>query len=175
MRDGVLQQCDSPQGLYRNPVNLFVAAFIGSPAINLVRATIDADGIARFGSRSIAIPAHSRARRQGDVVLGIRPSDLVLSGTADASWPRIQGVVEVVEDLGPQQNAMFTLDAPRVKTDAVRAAEDHEDDRLLVDDCARFTATLDARNSVRVGETVEFAVCCDSLHAFDCDDGAALG
>src|SRR5688572_14315509 len=91
MRRGVLQQCDTPQALFARPANLFVAAFIGSPAMNLVEAEVNGSE-ARFGACRLALPAG--ARLPGRVILGLRPHDLEPAG-ADPAAPRIAGTVEV--------------------------------------------------------------------------------
>jgi multiple sugar transport system ATP-binding protein len=70
MRDGYVQQVDTPQRLYRRPANLFVAAFIGSPSMNLVEATIE-DGKVSFAGFEIPLPGGDQP--QGEVILGIRP------------------------------------------------------------------------------------------------------
>jgi multiple sugar transport system ATP-binding protein len=173
LRDGTLQQCATPQALYRKPVNLFTAAFIGSPSINLVEATIT-DGFARFGSSQIPLPAESPMRRHGRVILGIRPTDLWLAADNDPSLPTLRATIDVVEDLGAQQHLGFTLDAPKVTTDSTKAADDGEDGGLIVEHRARFVAVVGERRRVRSGEVVDVAVRTEALHAFDCDTGAAL-
>ena len=76
MRDGVVQQCDAPQRLFERPANLFVGAFIGSPAMNLVEAQA-ADGALRFGTTTLRTPLAARLPA-GPVVLGIRPTAFAL-------------------------------------------------------------------------------------------------
>ena len=89
LRRGVLQQCDTPQALFATPANLFVAAFIGSPAMNLVEATVEG-GEARFGACRIALPAGSRL--QGRIILGLRPHHLDVAGPGiDSGWARLRG------------------------------------------------------------------------------------
>ena len=97
LRDGVLQQFDVPQELFRRPVNLFVAAFIGSPPMNLVGARVEGDRVAFAG---FSLPLVSRVPA-GDVVLGLRPSAFELDGPrTDPELPRIGVVAELVEELG---------------------------------------------------------------------------
>ena len=122
LRRGVLQQCDTPQALFARPANLFVAAFIGSPAMNLVEATVEG-GEARFGACRIAAAARVR-RLPARVILGLRPHHLEPAAGADAAWPRIAGVVEVVEELGTETQLVVGIDAPRLRADAVRDALD---------------------------------------------------
>jgi multiple sugar transport system ATP-binding protein len=178
LRDGVLQQCDSPQELFHHPANLFVAAFIGSPAMNLVEAEVDDDEVA-FGGHRLALPAGSPVRgRRGRVILGIRPTDFEAAGpTTDPALPRMRVKVDVVEKLGSESHLIFAVDAPRISAEAVRAAHDSDDDGVLLadDERAQFTARVDGRFAVQSGEEVTLAVDAASLHAFDPESGLALG
>jgi multiple sugar transport system ATP-binding protein len=177
LRDGVLQQCDSPQELFHHPTNLFVAAFIGSPAMNLVEADVDDDEVA-FGGHRLALPAGSPLRgRRRRAILGIRPTDFEAAGPAtDPALPRMRVKVDVVEKLGSETHLIFAVDAPRISAEAVRAAHDSDDEVLLADDeRAQFTASVDGRFAVRAGEEVTLAVDASALHAFDPESGLALG
>ena len=180
LRDGVLQQCDSPQELFHRPANLFVAAFIGSPAMNLVEADLD-DDEAAFGGHRLALPAGSPLRgRRRRVILGIRPTDFEAVGpTTDPALPRIRAKVDVVEKLGSESHLIFAVDAPRISAEAVRAAQESEDvdDGLLLadDERSQFTARVDGRFAVTAGDEVTLAVDAGALHAFDPDSGLALG
>jgi multiple sugar transport system ATP-binding protein len=172
MRAGVLQQCDTPDQLFDHPANLFVAAFIGSPAMNLVEAGVD-DGEARFGNAAIALPEDSplRAGAGRRIVLGLRPHDLKL---ADAG---IAGVVQVVERLGTETHVVVGIDAPRLRSRALADAVDSapDDDILLAeDDRASFTVVAEARVPVDVGDRVALAVNPARLHGFDAETGEAL-
>jgi multiple sugar transport system ATP-binding protein len=170
LRDGMLQQVDSPQRLFHHPKNLFVAAFIGSPSMNLVEAEL-ADGRARFAGYEIALPATSPLlSHRGKVILGIRPTDFEHAATAEAGMPRMRVRANVVEDLGAETHVIFAVDAPRVSTDAVRAASEASADdegKLLADDRAVFTASVGGKRQVAVGTEVELAVDHHSLHFFD--------
>jgi multiple sugar transport system ATP-binding protein len=180
LRDGLLQQCDSPQQLFHHPANLFVAAFIGSPAMNLVEADVDGDEVA-FGGHRLALPAGSPLRgRRRRVILGVRPTDFEAAGPAtDPALPRIRIKVDVVEKLGSESHLIFAVDAPRISAEAVRAAQDSDDvdDGLLLadDERAQFTARVDGRFAVQAGDEVTLAVDASALHAFDPDSGLALG
>ena len=88
LKDGVLQQIDTPTGLYHDPCNLFVAAFIGSPTINLVQAGV-ADGSLHFGGSRSRFRLTRSSDKRSKVILGIRPSDLELAEFAKPSSPRI--------------------------------------------------------------------------------------
>jgi multiple sugar transport system ATP-binding protein len=177
LRDGVLQQVDTPQLLFRQPTNLFVAAFIGSPSMNLVDAEV-ADGHVAFAGYRLALPESSPLRgRDGRVILGIRPTDFEHGEFARPDLPRMSVEPEVVEDLGSQIDVIFTVDAPRVSAEAVRAATeaDEDDGMLFADERASFTACLDARRVLSPGRTTDLAVNCERLHFFDPATGHALG
>jgi multiple sugar transport system ATP-binding protein len=177
MRDGVIQQVDAPQNLFNRPRNLFVAAFIGSPAMNLVEAKIDG-GLIRFAHIELPLPGGSPlAGQDRTVILGLRPSDFEHGATADRDWPRIRVKPDVVEQLGSETLLIFSIDAPPVTADAVRAAtEAHSDDegRLFAgEERAMFTASVDGKRPVPSGE-VDLAVDFTYLHCFDPATGDAL-
>jgi multiple sugar transport system ATP-binding protein len=173
LRDGLLQQCDTPYNLFHHPVNLFVAAFMGSPAMNLVDAQID-NGTVSFGGQSFDLPSSSTIA--GKVVLGIRPTAFEHGDGADPELPRIRIKPEVVEDLGSESHVIFTVDAPRVSTEAVVAATQDEDDdgQLFADDRATFTAVIDSRREVASTGELELAIDYRHLHFFDSSTGLAL-
>jgi multiple sugar transport system ATP-binding protein len=179
LRDGVLQQCDTPQRLFNDPTNLFVAAFMGSPSMNVVEATIG-DGRVEFAGFSLPLPPEpgrlTRARR--DVILGIRPTDIRHAADAPPDEPRITVRPDLVEELGGITNVLFPLEAPRVQTDATRAAiETTEDDEgtLLADDRrARFCASIVGRRAVVLNHDLELAVDHRRLHFFDPATGDAI-
>ena len=177
IRDGTVQQCDTPQELFDRPNNLFVAAFIGSPAMNLVAATVD-DTTIRFAD--IALPLAEGAAVRGqkrDVILGIRPTDFELPDrAADPGLPRIRVAPEVIEGLGAETNVIFPLAAPRVDSDTVRSAAEGGDVGTLLadDDRALFTARIATRTPLAQNGPIELVVHNASLHFFDPDTGAAL-
>ena len=178
LRDGVIQQCDVPQRLFENPANLFVGAFIGSPAMNLVEATV-ARGAVSFGDTTLNLPgAESLGERR--VALGIRPTSfMVADAGSDPSWPRMTARIDVIEALGAEFNLLFTVEAPKVATDDVKAAIGGEsgadEGRLLADDRrARFTARIYERIALDPGGSIELALDPSQLYAFDLDNGARL-
>ena len=169
LRDGVLQQVDTPQNLFHHPVNLFVAAFIGSPSMNLIDAEV-ANGRVSFADISLDLPETSPAvGYQGHLILGIRPTDFEHVTAASADLQSVRITPDVVEDLGSEKLVVFTLDAPQVTAEAVRAASDAGDDegKLFADDRAVFTACVDARREISAGAELELAIDCDRLHFFD--------
>ena len=177
LRDGVLQQLDTPQQLYHHPVNIFVAAFIGSPAMNLVEAHVER-GVAYAGELSIPVPAHLYGVDEGDVVLGIRPTDFELVATADPDLPRVTVRPEVIEDLGSELQLVFAVNAPRPRpglTQASSAGASLQDGRLLADDeRSLMTARVPLRTSFEGGATIELAVDHRRLYFFDRETGRAL-
>jgi multiple sugar transport system ATP-binding protein len=176
LRDGLLQQFDTPQNLFHHPVNLFVAAFIGSPAMNLIDAQVS-NGRISFADISFDLPESSPAARvEGPVILGVRPTEFEHSSTAKAELPRIRVKPDVVEDLGSELHVIFTLDAPRVTAEAVRAAADEGDGEgiLFADDRAVFTAVIDARSASSSGPELELAIDVDRLHFFGPETGLSL-
>ena len=176
LRDGVLQQVDTPHALFWQPANLFVAAFIGSPSMNLLEADL-ADGVLRFAAEELPVPnAVGLGSRR--VIFGVRPTDFALAAKADPRLPRMTVTAEVVEDLGSETHVIFPLDAPRVVAEAVRAAEQPiaGGETLFVDDRrALFTARIEAGGPIPPGATLELAVDTGRLHFFDPATGAVLG
>jgi multiple sugar transport system ATP-binding protein len=176
LRDGVLQQVDTPQRLFREPVNLFVAAFIGAPSMNFVHASVER-GAVSFADMTIPLPAGSpMGTADRRVVLGMRPSAFSLD--ADHGRPVLSVTPSVIEDLGDERYVIFDVDAPRVDTDATRAAVDAQatDDALLLpEDKARFTARLPADAPVTIGSPIALAINPQRLHFFDRETGEALG
>jgi multiple sugar transport system ATP-binding protein len=152
MRDGVIQQVDAPQNLFNRPRNLFVAAFIGSPAMNLVEARIQGSQV-RFADIELPLPGGSPlAGQDRTVILGLRPSDFEHGQSADRDWPRIRVKPEVVEQLGSETHLIFSIDAPPVTADAVRAASEAQTDdegKLFAgEERAMFTARIDGKRPV---------------------------
>jgi len=179
LRDGVLQQVDTPQELYRRPVNLFVAAFIGSPPMNLVEAEVRGDRV-RFGGWDL--PAGSTDLRPFDgkrAILGVRPSDMEDAAVwQDSSLPTIEVTAEVTEELGSEVNVLFAVDEPPVSAEEIRAAtaEEGDDELLLASESTRcvFCARVDARTSVKPGGSITLTVDPERFHYFDPSTGRAV-
>jgi multiple sugar transport system ATP-binding protein len=172
MRDGLLQQVDTPQNLYHQPANLFVAAFIGSPSMNLVDATLE-DGHAAFAGFRIPLRDPETAPN-GTVVLGIRPQSFEDAAFADPSLPTIDVEAMVVEDLGSESHVLFAIDAPPVDVEAVRAAASDEGEEaiLIADDRrAHFTAVVAEASKARAGAKVRLAVDSRRFQYFDPQSG----
>jgi multiple sugar transport system ATP-binding protein len=173
LRDGKIQQLDPPSTLYARPANLFVAAFIGSPSMNLVEATHDGTQIL-FGGLELPLPEAA-----GDLpsrfILGVRPEAFEDSAFADPQLPRVSVDVGVVEDMGADAHLIFPIEAPRLEAGEVRDAADGEDESLLADDeRALFTARVDARTAARAGRSIELAVDITRFHYFDLESGRRI-
>jgi multiple sugar transport system ATP-binding protein len=173
MRDGVIQQVDAPQVLYLRPDNLFVAAFIGSPAMNLVEATV-AGGSASFEGWEIPLDPARRPEREGRVILGIRPEAFEDAAFADPALPTVDVDVLVLEELGSDTHAIFPIEAPRVEAEDLRAAADHEDEALLADDQSLWNARVASKTEARPGAPLRLAVDTAHLYFFDPETGASL-
>ena len=171
MRDGKLEQVDAPRELYDRPANLFVAAFIGSPAMNLLRGHLElVDGQVQvaLGSQRLVLPDEALDARpvlrgwvDDEVVVGIRPESVSVGGSLSLE-------VVLVEALGSDLLVHFRTDAPRV---TIADAFDGEDDAGLE---ARFTARLSPDLSVDVGDRLRLGVDPARVHFFDPVTGAAL-
>ncbi len=181
LRDGVLQQVDTPQRLYEHPDNLFVAAFIGSPPMNLVEADVRGRTIAFAGFElPLADEADLSAYDGGRVILGIRPSDLedteIWRGN---ELPTIQVRADVTEELGSEVNVIFGVDAPPVAAEELRAAisdDAGEEAIILADEEPRcvFVARVDARSHATPGSIVTLSVDPARFHFFDPASGRAV-
>jgi multiple sugar transport system ATP-binding protein len=190
MRGGHLQQVAAPQVLYERPANLFVAEFIGSPAMNLVEATLlrDDRGLSvRFGDAQLRVPEDVAAARSAleayvgrQVALGIRPEDVedaAFSPDAPAGR-RFRAVADIREDMGSEVYLHFSVAAPPVRSQDVEAALEHETVEALEAAAARrgtpFVARVDRGSRVREREQVELVVDTRHLHFFDLETGIGL-
>jgi multiple sugar transport system ATP-binding protein len=146
MSQGVLQQIGTPPELYDNPVNVFVAAFIGSPAMNFATAKAD-DGSLKLGGTTLELvgaAARAAAQNRGrDLLIGFRPEDLALNGHSDSGLVHIPAKIDVVEYLGHEE--------------LIHAqSEGHE-----------IVALVPSDKKVQAGQDVVFAIHSDKLHVFD--------
>ena len=176
MRNGLLEQVASPQELYRSPNNLFVASFIGSPAMNFVLVTLETDDaglFVRLGDARLPVRRPGLAERIGqELVLGIRPEDFedaaLVSAPADAE---LDVIVALAEPLGPEVIAHFRVDAKPVQEHrAIADARDGDDSARVLDaggHGVRLTARLSARTTAETGGAVRLAIDADRLHFFD--------
>jgi multiple sugar transport system ATP-binding protein len=193
LRQGVLQQVDTPQQLFEQPRNLFVAGFIGSPAMNLVEAVLersDGTAVASFGSHRLRVPEGLFALRPAleryvgrQLVLGIRPDDfedasLVGDAPADARMPV---EVDLCETLGREVYVHFRIDSPPVLTEDIRELAADTDlaavealEREATARKTRLVALVSAKTSAREGRRVELAVDTSLLHFFDRETGESI-
>jgi multiple sugar transport system ATP-binding protein len=184
MRGGFLQQIASPQELYDRPVNLFVAEFIGSPAMNLVRADLGG-GELRFGDHVIPVPESAQAGRPGlrayegkEIVLGIRPEDFEDRAFARGSGAALNVEVDIREDMGSEVFAHFAVAGKAVQTQEVLEAMEEQDVAGAVRERVRrgvpFIARLERGTSAREGGRLDLAVDTQRLHFFDPETGLAI-
>jgi multiple sugar transport system ATP-binding protein len=190
MRDGVLQQFDVPQRLYDEPVNLFVAEFIGSPAMNLVGADLVASNgalEARFGEHRLpidhALLTARPALKQFEgkrVILGVRPEDLEDAASSDGASEdrRISAVVDIREDMGSEVFVHFGVGAPPVRGEDVQAAVGAEAVEATAEQVRKhgslFVARLGRGTRQREGDRIELLVTPDRLHFFDTETGKGI-
>jgi multiple sugar transport system ATP-binding protein len=193
MRKGLLQQFDLPQRLYERPANLFVASFIGSPAMNVLEGSLELDGervVCRVGSAMLPVPPEVLGEHPalngyvGKVIaVGIRPEALDEPGHRNgADGVRIRGRVQAVEALGPEQLVHVDVEAkPVLIEDVLEGLVDIEEARELAEirtdgDGARsvVVARLDASATMRPDDAVELAVDVRRLHFFDLDSREAI-
>ena len=174
MRDGLILQVDTPQVLYEQPRDLFVAGFIGSPAMNLVEATI-ADGDVRLGQLTVKLDPSRRPEglESGPVILGIRPETFEDASFAPAELPTIEVEVVVLEELGSDAHVFFRVHATRIAAETLGEDEDSTAD-LVTDRGSLLNARVDARTTARVGSPVRLAVDPSRFHFFDAVSGASL-
>jgi multiple sugar transport system ATP-binding protein len=172
MRDGRIVQVDVPQQLYHAPRDLFVAAFIGSPSMNLVEAKVDADEV-RFGQFRVPLDSVRRpARGIEDVVLGIRPESFNDAAHAKPNLPHIDVTVDVIEELGSDTHVFFRVAAPRITMETRDASADEA--TLLAEKDSLFAARVDPATSARPGVPLRLAVDASSFHFFDIRSGESL-
>jgi multiple sugar transport system ATP-binding protein len=192
MKKGELQQLDPPERLYDRPVNIFVAGFIGAPAMNMVEATLArSDGalFAEFAGLRFCVDERHRAHAAlapyvgRTVVLGIRPESFedaaLAAGTPEDR--RFTTVVDVREAMGAEVLVHFAVDAPPVLTEDTKelasdtGAEALEDlEEQASSQRSRFVARLGPKTQAREGERVELAVDTTALHFFDPETGERI-
>jgi multiple sugar transport system ATP-binding protein len=186
MRDGVLQQVDTPQRLYDGPANLFVASFVGSPPMNLMEAAVERDGaglVCRIGETRLELPSDLVAERPAladfagrRVAIGIRPEDVREASGWDGT--RLQGRILLVEALGAEQLVHIEIAAaPLERMDLVDTTAQPPGPSLGVDELERAVTLLgrfDRHLLLAPGEAVEVAIDPRLLHFFDLETGVAI-
>jgi multiple sugar transport system ATP-binding protein len=191
MRKGVLQQYGAPESLYEEPVNLFVAEFIGSPAMNLVRGVVLAENgefVCKLGEQRLPLTAALRSARPAlegyrgrAVAVGVRPEHLLDPARGDGSLPTLRARVTLVETLPPEKHVHLELAAEPVVTEDVLEVREDIDAAAVqgLEDEAKAqrvlaVARFDSSSRVEAGSAYEFAVAVDRLHFFDLDTGQAI-
>ncbi|HET8593617.1 MAG TPA: sn-glycerol-3-phosphate ABC transporter ATP-binding protein UgpC [Intrasporangium sp.] len=188
MSKGVLQQVDHPQSLYDHPANLFVAGFIGSPAMNLMRGRLERDGglAVVLGDQRLEVPDAALSEHPGledhigsEVVVGIRPEDMDDADLSGESHNVLASKAELVEAMGSDVMIHFTVNARRVtpgdspdvelEMEAAPGLVGGDGDRTIV------IARCNPRTKAQVGEPVRIAVDTSRLHYFDPGTGEAIG
>ena len=181
LRDAQLQQVDRPQRLFTHPANLFVAGFIGSPAMNFARARLIRDGGAAvaFAGYRIPVPGAVLSARPGldeyfgrEVILGIRPCAFGDSMVADPTWATLPVTVDVIEELGSDIHVIFSIESAPVHN---TIAADGDPVTPLASGNSLWTARVSSRSRVRPGQRLQLAVDTSNLHFFDPASELAIG
>jgi len=173
LREGVVQQCADPQTLYDRPANLFVAAFIGSPAMNLFRAGVgEGAGWLSLGSQRVELPESVRVARPAlggfagrEVVVGLRPEHLPAAGSGGG--PCLEGEVDLVEALGSELLVHFSIDAERVVAEGA-----NEEEGLSLGGAG--VARVDPRAPVKPGGRARFSLDVERMQFFDPASGEVI-
>ena len=157
MHDGTIQQCDTPRRLFDHPCNLFVAAFIGSPAMNLAQGQLIDRSLCIGDLRIPLEERHPLSRlERSSLIVGLRPSDMEADAIAPASWPRIEVRLVTVEELGHQRIVRFDVAAPGVNIPT------------------SFCALLGGRGTAQAGSMARLAINSAAFYCFDSGTGAAI-
>ena len=185
LRDGMLEQLDTPRGLYDRPRSLFVAGFVGSPPMNLAEATVDhvdGGGLALlFGGHRVRVDSRTVERRprlldyvRRQVVIGVRPEDLLDAAAAGAPEDaRLRLAVARAETIGPEIHLQFVMDAPLLLAEDPREADvEPLDETWPAERVNLWTAR--SVSEARPGDVVELSVRPGRLHAFDPRTGDAI-
>jgi multiple sugar transport system ATP-binding protein len=177
MRKGEVQQVDSPEEVYNSPNNLFVAGFIGSPAMNLLEARIAArgeDAVAELAGNDVPVPSRWAGGRS-TVIVGFRPESVGDAAALDGRPAvRLPGRIELVESLGPELIVHVAVDAKPVLTNEVREIARDTGEELSRSTQATVVGRFGIGARVAAGETIELAVDPDRLLFFDAQTGRAL-
>jgi multiple sugar transport system ATP-binding protein len=181
LKDGYLQQVGPPQHLYDEPTNVFVAAFIGSPSMNLYESVVALDGenSVQIGSQKVALAPEALEKHPAlqnydgqRVVVGIRPEDFEDASIATDAPPdrRVKATVRLVEALGSELVVHFELDG----AERVNSGDPDAPQELLGAGVANAVARFSPRSRVRVDDDVEISVATESLHFFDATTHQAI-
>ena len=172
MRNGVLQQCASPDELYHAPSNVFCAAFVGSPQVNFVDAELEGDRL-RLGAMSVQAPARLASSPRRSLLAAIRPSTLRL-GAGERPGESVGAVVDLVENLGSQRHVWCTIDTPPccasclVDQGVMAKLPDSPDART------RWVTVVEGSTRLEPGDRIDLHIAADDLLLFDPATGLRL-
>ena len=178
-----LQQIAAPRELYDKPVNLFVAGFIGSPAMNFVYAAVAANGTSTaldFGGHRLTVdgaslPAGVAERSGQEIVVGVRPEAFEISSAVGSARSTMAVDINLVEQLGSEAYVHFAVPVrPVVTADIEALLADEGADSTSLGDETKFTARINPDHAPRVGGRIELVVDTSKLHFFDKETGDAL-
>jgi multiple sugar transport system ATP-binding protein len=183
MRAGILQQVGNPRELYEEPANIFVAGFIGSPAMNFFGGVLESDSI-KSPMGSVALPDNLRRRleRHGrnarDVIVGVRPEDFEDAQFAPEGHEGFEfdAPIELTESMGSEIYAHFDFEGQQVESDDLRElqADAGTSDVPSAGGSGHAVARVDAASTVTAGETARLWLNTDKIYIFDPSDGASL-
>ena len=169
MKRGILQQLASPRELYEQPVNLFVAGFIGSPPMNFMPATVEGNEVdLPFGKVTLPAEKAQRAQGKGILIAGLRPEHFEDAKVVDSSvagrGATFRATVDVVEWLGNEAYAYIPFEAPpEVKSQLAQLEKDLDSEALRT----QLVVSLDANSRIEKGEEAEIWMDASHLHLFD--------
>ncbi len=177
LRDGRLLQCDTPQNLYEFPVNQFVGAFIGSPAMNLYQGELfDGGRSLKIGSQILELPEVVHLKKPTlmsysgkGVTVGVRPESLKAASTSTTPGTVLSVQATLVEALGSELMVHFSFDAKVVKIEDIQ-----DDEEEILTGSGEGVARIDPSVSVKAGDKLKFEVETEHLHFFDPDTGLSI-
>jgi multiple sugar transport system ATP-binding protein len=183
MRSGMLQQVGSPTDLYERPANLFVAGFIGSPAMNFMPGQLEGDRV-RVPLGDLELPSELRERlgdrgADGQMIVGIRPESFedasLVSADARGGGETFRARIDLVEQMGSEQYAYFQVEGEALESQELRElAQDAGADEVPGSGEGQVVARLDAASQVRRGQETELWLNTGKLHLFDPASGESL-
>jgi multiple sugar transport system ATP-binding protein len=182
LRGGALQQVGSPAELYENPVNLFVAGFIGSPAMNFMPAKIDGDSV-HLPMADVRLTGEARERAAGaqpgqPVVAGIRPESFedasLVSGEVRDRGATFRTSIDIIESLGAEKYAYFRVEESQVESDELRELAEDTGSAELGATEGQVVARLESASRIARGDEAELWLDSSKLHFFDLETGRSL-
>ena len=176
LTDAALQQCSTPKVLYDHPVNVFVASFIGTPSMNLLRARRDGEDVIAGELRVRAGEAALKGVPE-EFVFGFRPTDIYIdTPEIPNDWPRFEVTADVVEEMGSDSVVTFSINAEAISVSNSGAVDVvSEEERILVEaQGAQLSARLVGRLVIGVGQRLKLAIDRRHLYFFDVASGEAI-